>query len=163
MAIELVLGPATHLQSESMVERYTAERGVAGRVLLIVDFNLDDEGVATGTMVLPDDVQLPCLRTRELMAVDEVFDSVYLHNAHLFPDLKEYVLRQHNLGRNCFVYAMDSDHAQEKIGQVWDLIPYAHSITKPLRMCSNPSCLKHATCTMKWGERFIVVCYQCLR
>ena len=160
MAIELVIGPASHLQSECLAKRYTADFA-GGRALLIIDYHLI-EGVVAGALVFPGDVQFPCLRTHALMAVDEAFDSVYLHNAHLFPDLKEFVLRQHDLRRNCFIYAMDSDHHQEKIGQVWDLIPYAHSITKPLRICMNPSCLKSATCTMQLGERLIVVCHQCL-
>ena len=161
MAIELVLGPATHLQTACMAKRYALESGVAGSKLLIIGFHMD-EAVAPGVMYLPERVNLPCVRTRELSAVETSADTVFIHDAHLFPDLKAYVLQHHRLGRNCFLYAMDSDHHQNKYGHVWDLIPYAHHISKPLGLCCNPACLKYATCTRKAGERYLAVCPKCL-
>jgi hypothetical protein len=162
MSIELVLGPMTHLQAESLQKSYQLERAIFGRAALIVDFHAA-ESVDVSCMTCPDRTTLPCLRTAQLMDVSATFDSVYIHNAHLFPDLKEFVLRHNALGRNVLVYAADSDHRQGKLGQVWDIIPYAHHITKPLLMCANPKCLKFATCSMMLEARFIAVCPQCHR
>ena len=161
MAIELTLGPLTHMQSDALAKRYALDRKVFGCTALIITHHADDD-VTVGTMT-GHDYTLPCLRTRNLMQVDAVFDTVHIHNAHFFNDLKEYVLKQHGRGRNCYVYAADSDHLQCKVGQIWDLIPYAHHIAKPLVVCANPQCLQYATCTMKLGERFIAVCHKCLR
>jgi hypothetical protein len=161
MAIELVLGPSTHLQTACMAERYALEASNAGSKLLVICFH-QAEAVTPGDLNLPNSVSLPCVRTNKLHAVARSFDTVFIHDAHLFPDLKAYVLQQHVVGRTCLVYALDSDHHQNKFGELWDLIPYAHKITKPLAVCCNPACLNYATCTRKAGERLLAVCYKCL-
>jgi hypothetical protein len=162
MSIELIIGPMTHLQAESLQKSYLLEREIFGRAALIINFH-PAEIVDVGVMVCPDRTTLPCLCTAKLMDVQATFDSVYIHNAHLFPDLKEFVLSQNHLGRNVLVYAADSDHKQAKLGQVWDILPFAHHITKPLLVCANPKCLKFATCSMMLESRYIAVCPQCHR
>ena len=161
MSIELVLGPMTHMQSMCMVEAFELERKLFGKPAAILDFHQED-CVAPGILTC-EGGSFPCIRTNCLMNVVQHFESLYIHNAQCFPDLKEYVLQQNLKGSNCFIYAADSDHRQRKVGEVWDLIPYAHNVSKQLPICSNPRCLKLGTCSRAFEDRYIPVCLKCLQ
>ena len=159
MSIELVLGPMTNMQTMCMVAAFALEGKVFGKPAAILDFH-EEEYVVPGILTC-EGGSFPCIRTNQLLNVAQQFESVYIHNAHRFPDLKSYVLEQNSTGVNCFIYAVDSDHTQSKVGEVWDLLPFAHSVSKQLPICSNPRCLKLATCSRKYNDRFLAVCPNC--
>ena len=159
MSIEMVLGPMSPMQTLAMLGAYRLERNMFGKPAAILDFH-EEEAVEPGFLTCEGGT-VPCVRTNGLLKVRGEHESIYIHNAHRFPDLIPFVLQQSGRGVNCYVYAVDSDHNQGKIGEVWDLIPFAHHISKQLPVCSNPRCLQLGTCSRIYKDRFIVVCPNC--
>ena len=159
MSIEMVLGPMSPMQTLSMVDAYHLERKRFEKPTAVLEFH-DADAVEVGILTCEGGT-LPCIRTNSLLKINGPFESLYIHNAQCFPDLVRFVLQESGRGVNCFVYAVDSDHNQGKVGEVWDLIPYAHQISKQLPICSNPRCLQLGTCSRMYKDRFIVVCPNC--
>ena len=55
-------------------------------------------------------------------------------------------------GKSVFLYGLDADYKQDKLGQMWDLIPYATTMKKltgKCAKCENRSIVSHRTCSNK--------------
>lgn len=72
---------------------------------------------------------------------------VVLDEAQFFPDLKDFVI-EHRRSKVFIVASLDADYKQEKFGQVWDLIPYAHTVEKLHALCEVCMNGKPAVCTI---------------
>ena len=59
---------------------------------------------------------------------------VIIDEAQFFPDLLEHV-KKWKSEKSYHVAGLDADSDQNKFGQLWDLIPYATTVTKMTAMC----------------------------
>lgn len=64
------------------------------------------------------------------ISVFEDAEYIYIDDAHSYSDLKDFVLNMNSYGKHVYIYGLDSDKNNNKIGEVWDTIPYASSIKK---------------------------------
>jgi thymidine kinase len=62
--------------------------------------------------------------------------SIYINEAQFFPDLFEFVL-EHIQTKHIYIYGLDGDFEQKKIGSILELIPYCDSVTKLNGQCSR--------------------------
>ena len=82
----------------------------------------------------------------------ETCEHIYINEAQFLDDLKQFVINMVSYNKTVHIYGLDADYKQEKIGQIWDLIPYASSVKKLTGKCSkclNRSIVSHRTCEDK--------------
>ena len=96
-------------------------------------------------------------------------EHIYINEAQFFEDLKNFVLNMVSYNKTVYIYGLDADYKQEKIGYIWDLIPYA-SIVKKLKgrcnRCYNMSIISNRTCKEKKvylpdADSYIPLCLKC--
>jgi len=64
-------------------------------------------------------------------------NSIYINEAQFFLDLYEFVLEQLNLKKHIYIYGLDGDFEQKKMGSILDLIPYCDSVCKLKSICNK--------------------------
>jgi len=66
-------------------------------------------------------------------------EAIFINEAQFFPDLFEFVLRF--LDKKIYIYGLDGDFQQNKMGQILDLIPHCDSVVKLKSKCTcgNPA------------------------
>jgi len=67
----------------------------------------------------------------------EFANSIYINEAQFFPDLYEFVLEQLNLKKDVYLYGLDGDFQQKKMGSILDLIPYCDYVCKMKSVCNQ--------------------------
>lgn len=93
-------------------------------------------------------------------------DYILINEAQFYPDLVEFV-KQFKY-KNIYVYGLDGDFKQEKIGNILDLIPLCDSVTKlkATCKCGQPAIfskrLSHETDQYQPNAEYIPVCRKCL-
>lgn len=77
---------------------------------------------------------------KELYAVKDAVEfanSIYINEAQFFSDLYEFVLEQLKLKKHIYLYGLDGDFEQKKMGAILDLIPYCDSVCKMKSVCNK--------------------------
>ena len=68
-----------------------------------------------------------------------VSQAIFINEAQFFPDLfefvMEYITKYPDLNKQIYLYGLDGDFEQNKIGQLLDLIPHCDSVTKLKSTC----------------------------
>lgn len=92
--------------------------------------------------------------------------TILINEAQFYPDLVEFVKEFHT--KTFYVYGLDGDFKQNKIGNILDLIPLCDSVTKLTARCS---CSKPAIFSKRLSDetdqyqpnaKYIPVCRNCL-
>jgi len=106
--------------------------------------------------------------SREMNATrDALFNArhIMINEAQFFPDLFEFVNEYSQ--RNIYIYGLDGDFKQQKIGYILDLIPLCDTVTK-LRAncaCGQPAIfskiLSESTEQYQPNAQYIPVCRKC--
>jgi len=106
---------------------------------------------------------------REMHATRDAFFNaryIMINEAQFFPDLFEFVNEFSQ--KNIYVYGLDGDFKQEKIGYILDLIPLCDTVTKLRATCA---CGESAIFSKRLSEerdqylpnaQYIPVCRKCL-
>lgn len=64
------------------------------------------------------------------ISVFEDAEYIYIDDAHLYDDLKDFIINMNSYGKHVYIYGRDSDKNNKKIGHIWDTFAYASSIRK---------------------------------
>ena len=51
-------------------------------------------------------------------------EYIYIDDAHRYDDLKDFIINMNSYGKHVYIYGLDSDKNNKKLGQIWDTIPY---------------------------------------
>lgn len=107
---------------------------------------------------------------REMHATrDALFNArhIMINEAQFYPDLVEFVKEFSQ--KNIYIYGLDGDFRQEKIGYILDLIPLCDTVTKLRATCA---CSEPAIFSKRLGietdqylpnAEYIPVCRKCLK
>jgi len=68
--------------------------------------------------------------------------NIYINEAQFFPDLKQFVRKLLDDDKHIYIFGLDGDFQQNKMGQIFDLIPFCDSIIKLNSKCKY--CCKYA-------------------
>ena len=100
---------------------------------------------------------------------DAVFNSrhIMINEAQFYPDLVEFVNEFSQ--KNIYIYGLDGDFKQEKIGYILDLIPLCDTVTKLRATCAcGESAIFSKRLTQETDQylpnaQYIPVCRKCLK
>jgi len=79
-------------------------------------------------------------------------DSIFINEAQFFPDLYEFVLKYLNKNKQIYLYGLDGDFQQNKMGHLLDLIPHCDTVVKLKSKCL---CGKEAIFTFRDSEETV--------
>jgi thymidine kinase len=91
---------------------------------------------------------------------------ILINEAQFYPDLVEFVKEYHT--KTIYVYGLDGDFKQNKIGNILDLIPFCDTVTKLTAKCScsKPAIfskrLSNETDQYQPNATYVPVCRNCL-
>jgi thymidine kinase len=93
-------------------------------------------------------------------------EYIMINEAQFYPDLVEFV--KHFKTKNIYVYGLDGDFKQEKIGQILDIIPLCDSVRKLKAVCAcgEPAIfskrLSDETEQYQPNAQYLPVCRKCI-
>lgn len=82
----------------------------------------------------------PTLNDRTLSIIKEKVEyanSIYINEAQFFPDLYKFVLEQLRKKKNIYLYGLDGDFRQQKMGSLLELIPHSDFVCKMNSICNR--------------------------
>lgn len=140
---------------------------------IIIDYNIEKEN-EDNIIENHDGLKLDCIKcinfaSQEMNQFIDRAEFIYINEAQFFPDLFEFVSHQLSLNKFIYIYGLDGDYKQNKIGQILDLIPLCDNIYKlkgQCLLCDNKSLFsKRITSSTKQylpgEEHYIPLCRKC--
>jgi thymidine kinase len=94
-------------------------------------------------------------------------NTIFINEAQFYPDLVSFV-KQFMKTKTIYLYGLDGDFKQEKIGTILDLIPYCDSVQKLTAVCecSKPAIfskrISNETDQYQPNASYVPVCRNCL-
>lgn len=167
--LHICLGPMYSGKTSKLIEMFTLNPDLNK---VIIDFDVDKHTKCyNGILKNHNNVQIKCIKTTTLYNNEYKFNHIYINEAQFFPDLFDFVLEQLNTsGKNIYIYGLDGDFEQKKIGCILDLIPYCDTICKLNSICKK--CNKKAIFSKRITDSkeqylpdvnsYIPVCRNCL-
>jgi len=163
MSLTVVMGPMYAGKTSHLIQDYIGNTSLNK---MIVDFDIrtrkPEQGsdVYISSMQTHDGIVAPCVykvvNLRDLynssnyiifskdtleyhFSKFESCEHIYINEAQFFDDLKVFVLHMLSYNKNVYIYGLDADYKQEKMGKIWDVIPFATHVKKITGQCSKCS------------------------
>ena len=137
--LHIYLGPMYSGKTSKLIEMFHLNNDASK---ITIDFDIGKEnGCYEGVLQNHNNIQLHCIKTKCLKSYDVSYDvnvnSIYINEAQFFPDLFEFVLEKINKQKTIYLYGLDGDFQQNKMGSILDLIPYCDTICKLKSICNK--------------------------
>ena len=151
--LTLFIGPMYSGKTSSLIKRY--EQCLFCNIpVVVINSAIDIHSADNGVLVNHDDIQVPCVRVKNLMEMltnpdkfekaiptmqTSIADArvVIINEGQFFGDLFEFVERLLSLNKQIIVGALDGDFKRQRFGQVLDLIPLCDDVYKLKSICSS--------------------------
>jgi thymidine kinase len=147
--LELIIGPMFSGKTKTLISRYN-EINTKNNFILVINYYKDTR-YGLDSIISHDGDSIPAINISLLSIINNLFEIsktseinhynyILINEGQFFPDLKEAVITLiERYKKNVIICGLDCDYKQEKIGQIWDLIPHADSILKLQGKCNNCS------------------------
>jgi thymidine kinase len=140
MALHITVGCMYSSKTSTLIDKYhTLE---VRTVIIDFDINKTDIDCVQGIMKNHTNVGLPCIKCTKLYDIHNYDKSLLdaevfmINEAQFFQDLVPFVKEQLSKDKIIYVYGLDGDYKQEKIGTILDLVPLCDTIQKLKANCS---------------------------
>ena len=134
MALHITVGCMYSSKTSTLINKYhTLEVKT-----VIVDYDTTQTACIKGTMKNHTNLALPCIKCVNLFDIeDNLLDVnvIMINEAQFFQDLVPFVKEQLTKDKIIYIYGLDGDYKQEKIGTILDLIPLCDTIKKLKAYC----------------------------
>lgn len=149
--IEIIIGPMFSGKTSKLIHLYN-ER--LNDKIMAINYDKDTR-YGKNKIVSHDGDSINCIA---LHCLDDIWNSkyeksildtdfIFINEAQFFNNLKNWVLNiVEKYNKNVILCGLDSDFKREKFGELLDLIPHSHKITKlngTCSKCSEPSIYTH--------------------
>lgn len=130
--LSITIGPMFSGKTTSLIYHYKNNKNNK----LVIDYDIDNDKVYLETH---DNIKIPCVKAIKLLNVEvsSLIDAIYINEAQFFEDLNIFVNKMLFIKKDIYIYGLDGDYKQEKIGNIIDLIPICDNITKLNGNCYN--------------------------
>lgn len=120
----------------------------------LINFIKDTRYGRSTLIITHDGIKEECLAVENLSQLwnyhqfkddfqSDMIENLFINEGQFFQDIFEFSLNiLENSSINIFIAALDSDYLRNKFGNIWNLIPHAHTIEKlkgQCKFCSNNS------------------------
>lgn len=130
--LSITIGPMFSGKTTSLVNHYKNNKNNK----LVIDYDIDNDNIYLETH---DNIKVPCVKVKKLLNIEVsiLVDTVYINEAQFFEDLYLFVKQMLFNKKDIYIYGLDGDYKQEKIGNIIDLIPICDNIIKLNGNCYN--------------------------
>uniref|UniRef100_A0A6C0EU60 thymidine kinase n=1 Tax=viral metagenome TaxID=1070528 RepID=A0A6C0EU60_9ZZZZ len=169
MALHITVGCMFSSKTSTLMNKYhTLEVRT-----IIIDFDITQKEFVNGIMTNHTNLKLPCIKCTKLYDIQKYDKTlleasvIMINEAQFFPDLVPFVKEQLSKDKIIYVYGLDGDYKQEKIGTILDLVPLCDTIQKLKANCScgNYAIFSHreSSETEQYlpNAKYVPVCRKC--
>ena len=170
--LSIYVGPMFSGKTTTLINMYNVNKS---NHKIIIDYNIDDLNNDThGVLESHDGIKLPCIKCRNFASQEfneKINDAsfIYINEAQFFPDLFQFVSYMLSMNKTIYIYGLDGDYKQNKIGHILDLIPlcdHIHKLKGKCFTCNNKSLFsKRITKTKQQylpdEKQYIPLCRKC--
>ena len=141
--LQLVIGPMFAGKTSLLIERYNdALLYCSSDEILVINHVFDSYRYKNNKVVSHDGIEISAISINKLCEIDNLIGEnikyIFINEGQFFEDLYRWttnILNTTNI--QILICGIDSDYKQEKIGEMWNLIPHAHYIDKIYGKCNN--------------------------
>ena len=128
--LSITIGPMFSGKTTSLVNHYKNNKNNK----LVIDYDIDNDNIYLETH---DNIKIPCVKVKKLLNIEVsiLVDTVYINEAQFFEDLYLFVKQMLFNKKDIYIYGLDGDYKQEKIGEILDCVPLADKVFKLTAMC----------------------------
>jgi thymidine kinase len=162
--IEIILGPVFSGKTSELFRRVDRLK-YAGKCASFIKYESDSS--FTGKLRTHTGLVVKCQVLKALSELDtgnstDYFDVIAIDEAHNFPDIAEFAVKQAEAGKIVIISALDGILAEKSFSHVMNLIPHSKTVDKLNAMCR---CGQDAAFTkrLESGNVFMPSCKSCLK
>ena len=175
--LELIVGPMFSGKTTRLIDRYNdAKLNCTDDEILVINHVIDSQRYKNNKVVSHNGIEIPAISIAKLseateqVKMNKYLRHIFINEGQFFEDLKEWVINVLDTTDIwVIICGLDSDFKREKFGQLWDLIPHAHSVNKLYGKCNNCPCTSIFTHRVSQDQgqlvvgtsNYIPVCREC--
>jgi thymidine kinase len=167
MALHITVGCMFSSKTSTLINKYhTLEVRT-----VVIDYDITQKECVDGIMTNHTNLKLPCIKCTNLYDMNDktLLESavIMINEAQFFQDLVPFVKEYLKKGKIIYVYGLDGDYKQEKIGTILDLVPLCDTIQKLKAdcRCGNYAIFSHreSSETEQYlpNAKYVPVCRKC--
>jgi thymidine kinase len=111
---------------------------------MVINYEADNRYSDASFMTTHDKIMIPCVKGLSITDVlkeneEKVAESevILINEGQFFKDISEVIDLVENLHKRVYICGLDGDFKKNKIGYLFDLIPYCDNIYKLKSLCSE--------------------------
>jgi thymidine kinase len=137
--LEIIFGPMFSSKTTLLLQKMSSLSVICNHVLYVKsnkDTRAGDDSIMTHEGRKINATSVDNLMSLKGSLQYERAEAIGIDEGEFFTDLVEFCISAYmEMGKYVIVAGLDSDYKQQKFGEMWDLIPYATSVTKCVAFC----------------------------
>jgi len=136
MSLHITVGCMYSSKTTTLIQKYHTMEFIT----IIIDYDTTQNECIEGHIHNHTTLNLPCIKCVNLFDAYQMESLnkcvvIMINEAQFFKDLIPFVEEMLKKGKTIYVYGLDGDYKQEKIGHILDLIPLCDTIQKLKAKC----------------------------
>jgi thymidine kinase len=141
--LELILGPMFSGKTSTLKKIYD-QCMYCNIPVMVINYEADNRYSDASFMTTHDKIMIPCVKGLSITDVlkeneEKVAESevILINEGQFFKDISQVIDLVENLHKRVYICGLDGDFKKNKIGYLFDLIPYCDNIYKLKSLCSE--------------------------
>ena len=141
--LELILGPMFSGKTSTLKKIYD-QCMYCNIPVIVINYEADNRYSDASFMTTHDKIMIPCVKGLSITDVlkeneEKVAESevILINEGQFFKDISQVIDLVENLHKRVYICGLDGDFKKNKIGYLFDLIPYCDNIYKLKSLCSE--------------------------
>lgn len=141
--LELILGPMFSGKTSTLKKIYD-QCMYCSIPVMVINYSADKRYSSGDVMSTHDKIMIPCIMAN---TIAEIIDNhsekvsnaevILINEGQFFPDIERVIPLIEDLHKRVYICGLDGDFQKNKIGSLFELIPYCDNICKLKSLCSE--------------------------
>ena len=141
--LELILGPMFSGKTSTLKKIY--DQCVYCNIpVMVINYSADKRYSSEDVMSTHDKIMIPCIMANTIAEILDNYDEllsntevVLINEGQFFEDIEYVISLVEDMYKRVYVCGLDGDFKKNKIGSLFELIPYCDNICKLKSLCSE--------------------------
>ena len=141
--LELILGPMFSGKTSTLKKIY--DQCVYCNIpVMVINYSADKRYSSEDVMSTHDKIMIPCIMANTIAEIFDNYDEllsntevILINEGQFFQDIEYVISLVEDMYKRVYVCGLDGDFQKNKIGSLFELIPYCDNICKLKSLCSE--------------------------
>jgi len=141
--LELILGPMFSGKTSTLKKIYD-QCMYCSIPVMVINYSGDKRYSSEDVMSTHDKIMIPCIMANSITEIMENHSEkvsnaevILINEGQFFSDIQEVIPLVEELNKRVYICGLDGDFQKNKIGSLFDLIPFCDNICKLKSLCSE--------------------------